>query len=272
MSVEPTPGNAAMDCSEAERSLDPWIDGELSPADARDLQLHLDGCPRCREAADRQAEDRRALRRCLRGAHACAPPELRLRIVRALEAERRPWWRRALTPVPLGAMAACCAGMALVLVLRAGADPLADEAVTRHVRDLPLEITAASVGPESIPAWFSGKLDFNPRPPRFAEPEVRLVGARLSHIHDHPAAYIRYELPRGRLGLFILEDREHRFGEHGRTVRIGPHEFRVLNARGYNIAVWRRNEIVYSLVSDLDEEQLAQLVRTAAAQGPGAEP
>jgi hypothetical protein len=39
----------------------------------------------------------------------------------------------------------------------------------------------------------------------------------------------------------------------------------MVNARGYNIAVWRRNEIVYSLVSDLDEADLVRLVETAQA-------
>jgi hypothetical protein len=37
--------------------------------------------------------------------------------------------------------------------------------------------------------------------------------------------------------------------------------------RGYSVAVWRRDEIVYSLVSDLDEQDLARLVQ--AAQGAG---
>jgi len=40
---------------------------------------------------------------------------------------------------------------------------------------------------------------------------------------------------------------------------------RLVNARGYNVAIWRNDEIVYSLVSDLDEHDLFQLVRTAQA-------
>ena len=50
-------------------------------------------------------------------------------------------------------------------------------------------------------------------------------------------------------------------------MRLGPQVVRVVNARGYNVAVWRENEIVYSLVSDLDETALFELVRTAQA-GP----
>ncbi len=54
-------------------------------------------------------------------------------------------------------------------------------------------------------------------------------------------------------------------GESGRAVRLGPETVRMINARGYNVAVWRRNEIVYSLVSDLDEGDLVRLVETAQA-------
>jgi len=61
-----------------------------------------------------------------------------------------------------------------------------------------------------------------------------------------------------------VDDPERRFGESGHAVQIGPSTVRMINARGYNVAVWRRNEIVYSLVSDLDEQDLARLVETAA--------
>ena len=143
---------------------------------------------------------------------------------------------------------------------------LVDEAIRRHVRDLPLEVTTASAGPESIAGWFTGKLDFNAAPPRFQSP-VRLVGARLSHIGDRPAAYVRYEAPRGHFGLFIFDDPDRRFEGSGRVMKMGPSTMRVANGRGFNVAVWRRNEIVYSLVSDLDEDDLARLVETAQAAG-----
>jgi anti-sigma factor RsiW len=270
MTVEST---AAMECADLERSLDVFLDGELDERDHADAAAHLAGCDPCRALVERRGHVRDGLRRCLRTAMGGdteaghAPATLRLRIVSALEHERRPWWRRVLSPVPLAALAACAAGALLVLVTHTpAADPLVEEAVRRHVRDLPLEVTAAAVGPESVPAWFAGKLDFNPRPPRFATPEVRLVGARLSHISDRPAAYMRYEGPRGHLGLFIVEDPHHRFGDGGRAVRIGPEGVRVVNARGYRIAVWRHDEIVYSLVGDLDEHQLARVLASAAAQ------
>ncbi|MGB8931061.1 MAG: anti-sigma factor, partial [Anaeromyxobacteraceae bacterium] len=193
-----------------------------------------------------------------------APAALRVRIQQQLVRERRPLWRRAFSPVPLAAVAACAAGVLAVLAMRGGPDMLLDEAVRKHSRDLPLEVTAAGVGgAEAIPGWFAGKLDFRPAPPHFRQDGMKVVGARLSHLREYPAAYIRYQLPKGNAGLFIVDDPEQRFHATGREVRVGPSVVRVANSRGYNVAVWRRDEIVYSLVSDLDEDDLFGLVATA---------
>jgi anti-sigma factor (TIGR02949 family) len=270
MSLDPTDVSAAIDCSEVVRSLDAYLDGELAEPEQAELEAHLAACPTCRTRVEAEGRVRTALRARLRRALGSgsiaghAPPELRERIHLALARGRRPTWRRVLAPLPLAALAACAAGVLLVLVTHGGTDPLVEEAVQKHARDLPLEVTAASIGPESIAHWFAGKLDFNPAPPQFRGAEVRLVGARLSHIQDRPAAYVRYDLPRGHLGLFILDDPHRRFyDELGRLVHAGPDSLRVINARGFNVAVWRRNELVYSLVSDLDEQDLAKLVQAA---------
>jgi anti-sigma factor RsiW len=191
------------------------------------------------------------------------PAALRARVERSLARERRPLWRRILSPVPLATAAACAAGALVVLASHGGGDALVAEAVQKHHRGLPLEVTTASATAEAIPGWFAGKLDFKPTPPPFKEKEARVVGARLSHLREYPAAYIRYDLPRGQAGLFIVDDPDRRFEAAGREVQIGPRTLRVVNAKGYNVAVWRQDEIVYSLVSDLGEDDLFQLVRDA---------
>ena len=131
-----------------------------------------------------------------------APPELRARIEDALaRTTATAVAPRCSRPVPLGAVAACAAGaLARVRDARPGRTALVEDAVRSHHRGLPLEVMAASVGEGSIPAWFAGKLDFNPAPPRFHAAGVHVLGARLSHLRELPAAYIRYELPRGQAG------------------------------------------------------------------------
>lgn len=268
MSIEPISIVAAMDCSELARSIDAYLDGEFDARERAEAEAHLATCPDCATQVQQQGRMRAALRAKLREAMGVeapasrAPEALRARIRDALARERRPLWRRLIAPVPIATLAACAAGVLVVLAGHGSDEALVEEAVRKHNRDLPLEVTAAAVGPESIPQWFAGKLDFNPTPPRFAQTGVRVVGARLSHLRELPAAYIRYELPRGQAGLFIVDDPDHHFAP-------GPRPFqhdtpvRVVSAKGYNVAVWREDEIVYSLVSDLDEQALFRLVQAA---------
>jgi anti-sigma factor RsiW len=273
MAIEPTL-MAAMDCTELERSVDAYLDGEFDARERAEADLHLGACPRCRTLAEERRGLREALRAKLREAMTspapagCAPPALRARIETTLARRRRPLWRRALSPIPLSTAAACAAGALLVLVTHGGDAALVDEAVRSHHRGLPLEVTAATVGGDApILAWFADKLDFNPAPPRFRADGVRVLGARLSHLREWPAAFIRYALPRGQAGLFIVDDPKGRFDATGREVRLGEKVIRLVAARGYNVAVWRDHEIVYSLVSELDEASLYDLVRTAQAEG-----
>jgi anti-sigma factor RsiW len=169
----------------------------------------------------------------------------------------------------VSALAACLAGALLVLWTHTGDAPaaLAEEAIRSHHRGLPLEILAASAGEGSIPAWFADKLDFKPSPPKFHADGVRLVGARLSHLREWPAAYVRYELPRGNAGLFIVDDPDRRFDAGGAAEKVGTLTIHLARGHGYNMAIWRDDKIVYSLVSDLDEDTLRELVRTAQADG-----
>jgi anti-sigma factor RsiW len=263
----------SMDCAEFERSVDAFLDDEFEPRERAEADIHLAGCPRCEALAAAQGRARTALRTALRAAMGPAAPSgrapeaVRLRITEALARERRPLWRRLFAPIPLAAAAATAAA---VLVVVAGHDPggqLVEEAVRKHHRDLPLEVTTAAVGSEAIPGWFAGKLDFKPRAPRFSDQQARVVGARLSNLRELPAAYIKYQLPRGhQAGLFIVDDPEGRFDAGGRDVQIGPRHVRIINSRGYNTVVWRQDHTVYSLVSDSGEEDLIQLVRASASE------
>jgi anti-sigma factor RsiW len=270
MTIEPT-ASAAMECGDLGRAVDAYLDGEFDARERAEADAHLARCEACRTLVETQRRLRDAVRARLREAMSPpaqagrAPAALRARVEAALARERRPLWRRLLAPLPVGAVAACAAGALLVLASHGGDDPLVTEAVRSHHRGLPLEVMAASVGEASIPAWFAGKLDFHPSPPPFRGDGVHVVGARLSNLRELPAAYIRYALPKGQAGLFIVDDPRRTFDPGGREVRVGPQTLRVVASRGYNVAVWRDHEIVYSLVSDLDESALFELVRTAQA-------
>ena len=54
-----------------------------------------------------------------------------------------------------------------------------EEAIAKHHRDLPLEVTTASMAEATLPAWFTGKLDFKPTPPKLEDGGARMIGARM---------------------------------------------------------------------------------------------
>ena len=143
-----------------------------------------------------------------------------------------------------------------------------DDAARRHAKRLPAEV--AGVSHENVEAWFDGKLDHRVSVPRL--PNVRLSGARISNVSDRPAAYISYErtpeaqgAPSKRIGLFVFDDAR-------RDVEAPPlPAVQVGSSQGYNVAVWRENEIVYELVTDLDESDIRRMLAqqaTAAGKQP----
>jgi anti-sigma factor RsiW len=267
MSIEPTL-IAAMDCREFEQSVDAYLDEEFDARERAEAQNHIAGCARCRGLAEGQARIRAAIRAKLREAMLAptgrAPAALRDRVELSLARERPAAWRRFLAPLPIGAVAACAAGVLIVLASHSGNPALLEDAIRNHHRGLPLEVDAAA-----MPGWFKDKLDFRPSLPHFGGDSVRVEGARLSNLREWPAAYVRYQVPQGQVGLFIVDDPGRRFDTPGRDVRVGNEVVRVARAKGYNVAIWRQDEIVYSLVTDLDEEALFRLVQAAQAEASG---
>ena len=269
MSYEPT-FTAAMDCRELERSMEAFLDGEFDGRERAEAEAHLALCPGCRSLVEAQGRVREALRTKLRqamtppAAAGLAPAAFRERLVRTLARERRPLLRRALAPLPIATVAACAAGVLVVLASHSGNPDLLEDAIRNHHRGLPLEVVDAA----AMPGWFIGKLDFRPSLPHFSG-AVRVEGARLSNLREWPAAYVRYQLPRGQAGLFIIDDPARRFDAPGRDVHLGHEVVRVASAKGYNVAIWRQDEIVYSLVSDLDEDALCRLVEAAQVEAQG---
>jgi hypothetical protein len=136
-----------------------------------------------------------------------------------------------------------------------------DDGVALHARALPLDYAASDVG--SAQRWLEGKVDFGVHLPRLGQ----VQGVRLSSFHSRQAAVVTYTLPRGegrRVSLLIVDDPEQQFA--GASRRIADREVWLSQARGFNVASWRNDEIVYSLISDLDEQDILALVQSAESR------
>jgi anti-sigma factor RsiW len=253
-----------MTCQELDSILYPYLDGEFQPEERLEVEAHLTGCAECAQRVHEEARMQQSLRRAAKQAVETtrAPDALRARLQQGLRQEQRRasqgWWLRA----SAAALVVVTAGGTWMTLQPEQHRRFMEDAARRHAKKLPVEIAGAS--PENVEAWFDGKLDHRVSVPHLLNAE--LSGARISNVTDRPAAYISYErtpdkqgAPARRIGLFVFDDAK-------REVEAPPlPSVRVGSSLGYNVAVWREGEIVYELVSDLDESDIRRMVTQQGA-------
>ena len=252
-----------MDCCDLERLLPAYADGEFASRESAEVESHLAGCTRCRDEVVALLAFRSFLQAKAGEARLVAPATLRDRICADMARERaRDQFRRfsIYAAVAAGLVAVASAGYVMAPASDDSPEAMLIDAVDKHMRALPIEVRPTHSA-EDVESWFRGKVDFRVRPPTFRSPQVaRLVGARLANVRDREAAYLVYggEDPDRRTTLLVFP------GEvelpDGRRTRVGEREVVMANQRGYNVALWQQRGIVYSLVSDLDERDILQLV------------
>ena len=252
-----------MECQDLELLLPAYADGEFASGESDEVKLHLASCATCREEVAAQMAFRAFLRDQMASDQAAAPDTLRLRIRKDLAKERAVETLRrfvAYSAVAAGLVVVATTGYLVAGKRSSEAEPLdmVLDAVDKHARALPVEVTPAAGDVES---WFRGKVDFNVRAPHFHSPAARLVGARLANVRERQAAYFVYggEDPAKRMTLLVFPGGDVHLPD-GHTRHVGGHDVVLANERGYNVALWRKKGIVYSLVSDLDENDVIQLV------------
>ncbi|MBK7864831.1 MAG: zf-HC2 domain-containing protein [Archangiaceae bacterium] len=237
-----------MDCRELDNLLYAYLDGELVDDERVAVEGHLAGCDACRAATDREHSTLLLIRSRAKAGGARAPDALRERLSQKLGDELKVRRVRA-----IGRLAAAAAGLAVCTVVahsswRSHQRRLyVEDAVNRHARSFPLEIEKPS--PEQLEAWFDGKLDHRVAVPRFQN--VVTQGGRLLNVRDRQAAYIRYDDRGRRLGLFVYSDKP---GD------VDVTEPEVDRSNGFNTVTWRDGDVVYTLVTDLDDDDIRQML------------
>jgi anti-sigma factor RsiW len=253
------------ECRKLEETfLHAYVDGEFSPEESAEVKIHLEQCAICTHAVRLHQSYKAAMLRANTTARHPFYDGVRERL-----AEESPHgrWARAFQKPSAIAAAAACIGAAAWFLAGGLSHPLfarhslIEDGVAIHARALPLDFTGTD--PRSAQQWLQGKLDFGVRLPRFSQ-GPRLQGVRLSNVHQRQAAVVTYSLPQAdgrRVSLLIVDDPEPQL--LGTARRIADREVWLSRAKGFNIASWRNDEIVYSLITDLDEQDVLALVQSA---------
>lgn len=251
-----------MNCQQLGQALDRHLDRELDAATATEVEIHLAACAEC---AAKRAERRELVDRVRREApQYAAPAALRDRVRRQTgmagvpreRTPRRPTWLHA------AAIAALAATVGLAVGLRFGA-PAADDTrreavVVSHVASLaPPQrlVEVASSDRHSIKPWFAGRIDFAPPVRDLAQEGYTLLGARLDHVADRPAAVVIYRIRNHIVNLFVWRA--------SAEAQQAPVE--LAKVRGFPMATWAQGGLRFAAVSDVDANDLDRFARLVQA-------
>lgn len=244
-----------MNCQELDRLLYPYLDGEFQPEERLDVETHLGTCAACARRAEEERRFRKAVRHSVQASR--APASLRDGIQLGLRRQQRRASQLQWLRMSAAALVVVAVGGGWIAIRPEERHRFAADGAKRHQKPLPFEISNAA--PEHVEAWFDGKLEHRVAVPRLSHAEVK--GARITNVTDKQAAYISYETtpdqdiqPGRRVGVFVFDD-------SGREVEAQAlPELRMNTLGSMNVAFWRDGELVYELVSDLDEADIRKLV------------
>jgi anti-sigma factor RsiW len=253
-----------MTCSDCLESLGAFVDGELSPDEAAQLEAHLATCGDCAAAHQRLVDTSALLRTGLMRYE--APDVLKARIRANLAepaagaARQRPsvsiarsagWQRTAAAAV---VVAIASSGLTYVATREsAGPNPIQEQVLSSHIRSLmPGHLTdVASNDQHNVKPWFNGRVNISPNVPRLDSLGYPLVGGRVDYIAGRNVATIVYSR------------RQHVINVFSWPVSGGDDISRESSVaeNGYNIIRARRNGVETWIVSDLNRAELEAFSR-----------
>jgi anti-sigma factor RsiW len=265
-----------MDCEEAIKLMDGYLDGELDPITNQTIEQHLRECPKC----DQAYKTHGALIRSIGQAtpYYKAPAGLRERIQSSLREEIAERPIRSVSPdmpsrlqsrqseprtvlfgtqwnwLALAAAIVLAAIIAFNLVprwRRPDADQfLATQLIASHVRSLMANhlTDVASSDQHAVKPWLDAKLDFAPPVMDLSQEGFPLIGGRLDYLDNRPVAALVYQRRKHFINLFVWPKES---GATGIT--------KTITRQGYQLVRWVDSDFNYWAVSDVSNNDLQAL-------------
>src|SRR6184192_4919022 len=274
-----------MNCEEATKLMDGYLDSELDPITSQKIEQHLRECPKC----DQAYKIHGSLIRVIGNAtpYYKVPAELREQIQSSLrdavgakdkggigqpgqlsvprpQGERRP----VLSQVPSNWLALAAAIMLGALItavflprMRApNADQfLATQLIASHVRSLMANhlTDVPSSDQHTVKPWLDAKLDFAAPVVDLSGEGFPLIGGRLDYLDNHPVAALIYQRRKHFINLFVW------------PARPGATETKeTMTRQGYHLVHWTDSDFNYWAVSDVSDSDLQTFKQLFEGQVP----
>jgi mycothiol system anti-sigma-R factor len=263
-----------MNCEEATKLMDGYLDGELDPITSQTIEQHLRDCPNCDQAYKTHgslirvignaapyykapAELRERIRSSLREEMVARPMRSVGRDVQPLFPRRQPGpgtvlWETSWNWLALAAaivFAAIIAWNLLPGLQRSDADQfLATQLIAGHVRSLMANHLAdvASSDQHTVKPWLDAKLDFAPPVVDLTNAGFPLIGGRLDYLDNRPVAALIYQRRKHFINLFVWPASDV-------SRRTAAKE---ISRQGYHLLHWIEGDFNYWAVSDVNKEDL----------------
>jgi mycothiol system anti-sigma-R factor len=261
-----------MNCEEATKLMDGYLDGELDPMTSQRIEEHLRECHNCEQAYEAHTALAHAISRGV--PYYKAPAELRERIQSSLRdaigvsasrsaarenhalltsprAERRlvlpeiPWnWLALAAAIILAAIIAS----SFLPRLRPTSDQfLATQLIASHVRSLMADhlTDVASSDQHTVKPWLDTKLDFAPPVLDLSNEGFPLIGGRLDYLDNRPVAALVYGRRKHFINLFVWPAASNE--------SKAP---KTITREGYQLLHWADPDFNYWVVSDVNGNDL----------------
>jgi anti-sigma factor RsiW len=250
-----------MQCAESLR-VQAYFDGQLDALSSADVERHSERCTECQSLLQDLEELRTALRQDLN--YASAPPQLRARVMQALDEESgikswrhhrwratgwrsQPFWRGAFSGIGGTAIAASIAFFLLAPPL---SKPIIDDLVGAHERSLMPDhlIDVVSTDKHTVKPWFSGHADVSPVVADFDAEGYKLIGGRADYFDHQRAAVVVYQHGAHVINVFTWA------ATNGALPKDTTRD-------GYHLAFWKTENLLYCAVSDTAWDELLGLAK-----------
>lgn len=262
-----------MNCEEATKLMDGYLDSELDPITSQKIEQHLRECPKC----DQAYKIHGSLIRVIGNAtpYYKAPAELREQIQSSLrdavgakdkggsgqpgqlsvprpQGERRPvlsqvpWnWLALAATIMLGAL---ITAVFLPRMRPPNADQfLATQLIASHVRSLMANhlMDVPSSDQHTVKPWLDAKLDFAAPVADLSSQGFPLIGGRLDYLNNHSVAALVYQKRKHFINLFIWP-----------TTPEDSTAQTMVEREGYHLVHWSDGDFTYWAVSDVNPSDL----------------
>jgi len=241
-----------MTCAESEILIHALLDGELDAGHAREVEAHLEICPRCAAQLDAY----RGLQKAMSAAQLrfTAPASLRRRIEAALSAPARAASRRGmLKGFVMGAAlsTAMAASLVIAVIGTDGDQRVLGDVLSAHVRSLQGDhLTDVQTSDQhTVKPWFNGKLDISPPVVDLTAQGFRLIGGRLDYVDGRAVASIVYRRRTHVINLFVAQGA----GSDYQKAKLQT-------MQGFNIQRWTARGLEFFAISDINADELREFV------------